>query len=195
MITYSVSGSPCIGMIPTADKTSERASFAGVSWIVLAWFGTLLALCYWPVITRLVSQWNNDEDMSHGFFVPVLAAYIAWQRRDEFLSTPVKLSWWGLALVAYAGLQVCVATLGAELFLARTAIVLSIIGAVWFLGGTQRLRVMAFPLFLLFFMVPIPAIVYNQITFPLQLLAYHVAVCKGTDVDQPRNLAKSVTVE
>ena len=32
-------------------------------------------------------------------------------------------------------------------------------------------------------------------TIPLQLLAYHVAVCKGLDVDQPRNLAKSVTVE
>jgi len=33
------------------------------------------------------------------------------------------------------------------------------------------------------------------VTVPLQLLAYHVAVLKGTDVDQPRNLAKSVTVE
>lgn len=32
-------------------------------------------------------------------------------------------------------------------------------------------------------------------TIPLQLLSYHVAVLKGTDVDQPRNLAKSVTVE
>jgi glucosamine--fructose-6-phosphate aminotransferase (isomerizing) len=32
-------------------------------------------------------------------------------------------------------------------------------------------------------------------TIPLQLLAYHVALIKGTDVDQPRNLAKSVTVE
>jgi glucosamine--fructose-6-phosphate aminotransferase (isomerizing) len=30
---------------------------------------------------------------------------------------------------------------------------------------------------------------------PLQLLAYHVAICRGADVDQPRNLAKSVTVE
>ncbi|ABC33680.1 glucosamine--fructose-6-phosphate aminotransferase, isomerizing [Hahella chejuensis KCTC 2396] len=47
--------------------------------------------------------------------------------------------------------------------------------------------------------IPIPAvhdilapIVY---TVPLQLLSYHVAVLKGTDVDQPRNLAKSVTVE
>ena len=32
-------------------------------------------------------------------------------------------------------------------------------------------------------------------TIPLQLLSYYVAVLKGTDVDQPRNLAKSVTVE
>jgi len=32
-------------------------------------------------------------------------------------------------------------------------------------------------------------------TIPVQLLAYHVALLKGTDVDKPRNLAKSVTVE
>jgi glucosamine--fructose-6-phosphate aminotransferase (isomerizing) len=32
-------------------------------------------------------------------------------------------------------------------------------------------------------------------TIPLQLLAYHTAVIRGTDVDKPRNLAKSVTVE
>ena len=39
---------------------------------------------------------------------------------------------------------------------------------------------------------PVSPLVY---TIPMQLLAYHVAVLKGTDVDQPRNLAKSVTVE
>jgi exosortase len=127
------------------------------------------------VLVHLVAQWNNDEDMGHGFFVPLLAAYIAWQKRDEFLAAPAKSNWLGLALVIYAGLQLWIATLGAELFLARTAIVLSIIGAVLFLGGTQRARVMAFPLFLLFFMVPIPAILYNQITFPLQLIATRVA--------------------
>ena len=143
--------------------------------MALAWFATLIAICYWPVLVRLVAQWNNDEDMGHGFFVPILAAYIAWQKRNEFLAEPVKPNWLGLGLVIYAALQLYVATLGAELFLARTAIVLSIIGAVLFLGGTKRLRVMAFPLFLLFFMVPIPSILYTQITFPLQLLASRVA--------------------
>src|SRR5258708_37609858 len=113
--------------------------------------------------------------MSQACFGTTSAAYIAWQKRTEFLSTPAQPSWYGLALVIYACLQVFVATLGAELFLARTAIVFTIIGAVWFLGGTERLRVMAFPLFLLFFMVPIPALIYNLITFPLQLLASRAA--------------------
>jgi glucosamine--fructose-6-phosphate aminotransferase (isomerizing) len=40
-----------------------------------------------------------------------------------------------------------------------------------------------------------PALVPFVTVVPLQLLAYHVAVLKGCDVDQPRNLAKSVTVE
>ena len=163
-------------MTPVAEKPLDRnTAFFALPWSSLLWFGALLGLCYWPVLVRLIAQWNNDEDMGHGFFVPVLAAYIAWQERDAFLAVPAKPNWWGLALVVYAAIQLCVATLGAELFLQRTAIVLSIIGAVWFLGGTRRLRVVGFPLFLLFFMIPIPAILYNQITFPLQLLASRAA--------------------
>jgi exosortase len=163
-------------MTPAADIPLNRnPSTPAAPWMALGWFATLLAICYWPVLVRLVSQWNNDQDMGHGFFVPILAAYIAWQKRSEFLAEPVKPNWLGLVLAIYAGVQLCVATLGAELFLARTAIVLSIIGAVLFLGGSKRARVMAFPLFLLFFMVPIPAILYNQITFPLQLIASRMA--------------------
>lgn len=84
-------------------------------------------------------------------------------------------NWWGLAVVLYGGLQLYIATLGAELFLARTAFVISIVGIVLLLGGAQWVRALAFPLFLLFFMIPIPTVVYNSITFPLQLLASRVS--------------------
>ena len=83
------------------------------------------------------------------------------------------LAWFGALL--YAGLQLWIATLGAELFLARTAFVISVIGMVLLLGGTAWVRALAFPLFLLFFMIPIPTVVYNNITFPLQLLASRVS--------------------
>ena len=44
-----------------------------VPWTSVGWFAGLLLLCYAPVLIRLVQQWENDEDMGHGFFVPVIA--------------------------------------------------------------------------------------------------------------------------
>jgi exosortase len=145
------------------------------SWGTIAWVSALLAICYAPVLYRLAAQWYNDEDMGHGFFVPVIAGYIAWQKRDQIAGRLPRPNWWGLAILIWAGAQLYFATLGAELFAARTSLVISIIGAVLLLGGKDYLRIFAFPLFLLFFMVPIPAVIYNQITFPLQLLASRVA--------------------
>ena len=146
-----------------------------VQWPSVLWFSLLLVGVYAPVLANLLHQWNADEDMGHGFFVPVIAGFIAWQKRDQLLKLDPRPNWWGLALVLYAALQHYIATLGAELFLARTAFIFSIIGIVLFLGGTAWVRVLAFPLFLLFLMVPIPAVIYNRITFPLQLLASECA--------------------
>src|SRR5260370_41781206 len=115
-------------MTTVVDKTLEpKASSIGIPWATIGWFATLLVLCYLPVLVRLVSQWNNDEDMSHGFFVPVLAGYIAWQNRDKFFAEPARPNGWGLALGIFAAGQGCVAPLCAQLFLARTPSGLSLI--------------------------------------------------------------------
>jgi exosortase len=135
----------------------------------------LLVICYFPVLKHLVWQWENDADVGHGFFVPVIAAYIAWQRRDAVLAVPVKPNYWGLLLLAWGAVQLVVGMLGVELFLQRTAFLISLVGAILTIGGTPVVRALAFPLFLLIFMIPIPAVVYTQITFPLQLFASRVA--------------------
>jgi exosortase len=141
----------------------------------MAWFGAMLTACFAPVLWRLVAQWNSDADMSHGFFVPLVAGYIVWQRREEILAVESKPDWRGLAVVAWGALQLLIGTLAVELFLSRTAFVVTTIGVVWTLCGAQVLRRLAFPLFLCFLMVPIPAVIYNSITFPLQLLASRLA--------------------
>jgi exosortase len=143
--------------------------------MVIAWFGALALLCYAPVLRVLIYQWNADADMSHGFFVPLVSGFIVWQRREELMALKPHPNWMGLVVVIYGGVQLVVATLGVELFLARTAFVITLIGMVWLLGGTVVLRKLAFPLFLLFFMIPIPGVIYNRITFPLQLLASRLA--------------------
>src|SRR5947209_1427977 len=88
-------------------------SSSNISWRAVAWFGGLLILCYAPILYRMAAQWATDEDMGHGFFVPVVAGFIAWQRRGTLLCIPRQPSGWGLALVTFAAFQALVASLGA----------------------------------------------------------------------------------
>ena len=155
--------------------TAEDAPKMRVPWAAIAWIAVPLAICYAQVLQRLVAQWWNDPDMGHGFFVPAVAGYIVWQRRAELLAVEARPTWWGLLLVVWGGLQLLIGTLGVELFTARTALVITLIGIVWTVGGIPVLRKLGFPLFLLFFMVPIPTVVYNSLTFPLQILATRMA--------------------
>jgi len=141
----------------------------------IVWFFVLLIVCYAPILNGLVNQWSTDEDMGHGFFVLPVAAYIGWQKRAELLAAPLRSNPLGLVLLVLAAAQSIVGTLGSELFVSRTAFIFSIIGCILYLGGKHALRILWFPMMLLFFMVPIPAIIYNQITFPLQLLASRVS--------------------
>ena len=155
-----------------------------LSYAPLIWFSVLVLACYLPVITSLVRNWE-DPDMGHGYFVPVIAGFIIWQRREELFALKPQPSKWGVAVLIFGALQLICATLGVELFLARSALIITIIGIVWALGGTLMLKKLAFPLFLLFFMVPIPTIAYTRITFPLQLLASRLAENALTLLDIP----------
>lgn len=154
-------------MVPAIEAPVKRQ----LPWVKLAWFGALIVVCYLPILSALVDRWINDEDMSHGFFVPIIAGYIIWRKREDLMATKPQPSAWGLLLVVWGGLQMIVGLLGTELFTSRTAFVITLFGAVWTLGGTPFLKKLVFPLSLLFLMVPIPAVIYNQITFPLQIIA------------------------
>jgi exosortase len=131
-------------------------------------------LVYWPVLTGLVSAWSTDDNYSHGFFIVPLAIYFAWQRRDAIAAAPVRPSLLGAVVVAGSLFLLAAGLLGAELFLSRVSILGTIAGAILFLFGWNLLRLLIFPLAFMLLMVPLPAIIFNKIAFPLQLLASHV---------------------
>jgi exosortase len=146
-----------------------------VPWVAITWFSLLLVVANFPILKHLVEQWAGDEDVGHGFFVPIVAGFIAWQRRDEILSLELKPSWWGAAVMLWGVLQGFLGILSAELFLQRTSVLISLVGILLLIGGPRLIRVLLFPLLLLPFMIPIPAVIYSQLTFPLQLFASQVA--------------------
>lgn len=142
----------------------------------LAWgaLGASFLILYAPILVRLARDWRTDDNYSHGFFIIPLAAYFVWDRRARLAAAPVAPSPLGL-LVALGGLALLLAGLfGAELFLTRVSMLVVATGAVLFIAGWALLRVLAFPLAFLLLMVPIPAILFNQIAFPLQLFASQV---------------------
>jgi exosortase len=162
---------------PAAPKAvSESVSSTRfVSWFPIGLLMLLLAVLYAPVLNTMVREWFAIEEMGHGIFVPFLAGYIAWQNREKLAAQPVRRNWWGLALVFWGFFQLILGTLGADYFIARTAFLISLMGVIWTVYGTAVVRQLAFPLFLLLFMIRLPQFVYSQITFPLQIFASTVA--------------------
>ena len=138
---------------------------------VLAMAATSLVVLYFDVLVKLVDAWTNDGNYSHGFLIVPLAGYFAWERRDRLARAARQPSILGFIVVAGSLAVLVVGILGSELFLTRMSLLGAIGGSLLFLFGWQVIRILAFPLGILLLMVPLPAIIFNQITFPLQLWA------------------------
>lgn len=141
--------------------------------------GFVIALAFvvfLPILRFMVLHWSVVDDYSHGFLVGPLALYFAWERRPKLRRTPIESSWLGVIPLAMGTLSLAIGRLGVELMTMRAAFILTLIGLVLLILGRKMFRVLAFPLFFLFLMVPLPQSLVNVITFPLQLIAADVAV-------------------
>jgi exosortase len=147
----------------TAPRTREVVVACVLAAVVLWMYG--------GVVSSLVKQWASDDNYSHGFFVVPLALFFAWERRDALRTAPLRPSVAGLGLLAVSLLILLAGRLGAELFLTRVSLIGVLSGIVLFVWGRDHFRILLFPLAFLILMIPLPAIIFNQIAFPLQLLA------------------------
>ncbi len=160
--------SPPVDLSNVGEPRAESALRPAMHALVL--LAGFVAL-YWEVIYKLVRDWANDGNYSHGFLIVPVALYLAWERRAMLLATKVDPKNIGLVAVFGSVAVLAAGTLGAELFLMRVSILGVVGGAVVYLLGWKHLQLLAFPIAFLILMVPLPAIIFNQITFPLQLLA------------------------
>src|SRR5258705_4932305 len=135
----------------------------------------LAAALYGPLLSQMVVQWWQDPDYGHGFVVPLFVGYVVYQRRHELRQIPIEPSNLGFPVMLGAIVLFLAGTLGAELFVSRSSLLFWFGGMILFFAGWKMLRAVAFPLVFLVLMIPLPALIYNQVTFPLQLLASRLA--------------------
>jgi exosortase len=142
-------------------------------------------ILYADVLAKLLLAWRTDDNYSHGFFIVPIAVYLAWERRDQLAAASARPSSLGLLIVLASAVVLAAGVLGAELFLTRISLVGMLGGIVLFMFGWRHLRILAFPLLFLVLMIPLPAIIFNKIAFPLQLLASRAGEFALSSVDIP----------
>ena len=157
---------------PVIDTTAPQAR---VGWLQLSLISLLIGLLYYRILAHLVLDWWIDPNYSHGFIIPIFCAWVVWQNRKRIAEVPAKPSWLGFFVAVGAAGVLVLGVLGAENFLSRASLLFLLAGLVIQFRGWRFFRALLFPWAVLFLMIPLPAIILNQIAFPLQFEASRLA--------------------
>jgi exosortase A len=136
----------------------------------------LILLLLWcavvfPVVPEMVHDWSSHSDNGHGFLVPLITLYLIWQKRGTLSKLNIGTARLGGVLLAASLLLFVVSYAGGTAFPARIALVLSIVGLVWYCLGNEFIQQLKFPLLYLLFMIPVPYSLISLVSVPLQLIA------------------------
>jgi len=149
----------------------------GARGVVLWLLGVvILAALFWAGLVDMVRIWNRAEEYGHGYLLPVIAAFLVWQKSDRLRQMEMQGSWTALALVL-TGLALFFAGSFSSIFaVIQYAFVLTLLGTVWSYMGWRAFLVVLVPLLLLFFMIPLPVFLYQGLSSALQLISTDIGV-------------------
>ena len=160
--------------IPAGDESRRTLQSTHFAWGCVL-ICALVAAVYYRVLAKLVIDWWQIPDFSHGFLVPLFAGYMVWAKRKTLLDTRISPTWSGVVFVVLGLVVLVLGVYGAELFLSRVSLVVVLAGLVLCFGGWELLKELRFVLLVLLLAIPIPSILFNEITLPLQFLASKLA--------------------
>lgn len=135
----------------------------------------IMVVLYARIGLKLAHDWYEFPDSSHGMLIPFFVFFLLWDKRVELMESPLRPTWKGIWLVVVGLFVLMVGIFGADLFLSRTSFLLVAAGIVWSLCGWRMLGQLKFLLFVALLGIPLPTLILNHITFPLQLLSSNVA--------------------
>src|SRR2546425_2930589 len=170
-------------LVPTPNALRSWFSPAGRIprdlWI--AWGA--VALAFLPIFGSWIRDWRIDPNYSQGFLIPLISVFLGLRalRQADALTPEGERAerapgiGFGAVLVALGLLAYVLGTGGSEFFTTRTGFVLTWLGAVWWIAGPRLGRLLSVPTLFLFFSIPVPAVIYFNISVPLQTIAASAA--------------------
>lgn len=136
----------------------------------------LLGFAYADSLAFLFQQWMEDDNYSHGIFIPVIVGYLIWRQRDAVVTAGLAPSLWGVGLVLLGLGLLILGELGTLYVLLYVSLWLVIVGLVVSLIGSGASRVIIFPLAYLLTMFPLPQIWEQNLSAQLQLISSEFGV-------------------
>jgi exosortase D (VPLPA-CTERM-specific) len=136
-------------------------------------------LCIWPFwngLTQMWQFWIDFPEYSHCLLIPLVAAFLIWQQKDRLERLQFAGSWWGVALVLLGGGLLAMGQLGTVYTLVQYAFLIALDGLVLSFLGWAAFRLIAVPLLILWFMIPLPAFIFFNLSASLQLLSSQIGV-------------------
>jgi exosortase D (VPLPA-CTERM-specific) len=144
--------------------------------IVASLIGVVSIWPFWDGMRDMWHMWTDAPEYSHCLLIPPIAAFLIWQQKDRLERISFDGSWWGVALVLLGGVLLVIGQLGTVFTLVEYAYVVTLFGLILsFLGG-RAFRVIAIPLLILLFMVPLPAFFFYNLSTQLQLWSSQLGV-------------------
>ena len=149
--------------VRSAPGAASRALMVGLPLLVAAGL-------YAPLVPALVHEWATFPNLSHGFAIPFIAAYLLWTRWERLRDLPLAPSLAGLPVLVLGLAALVLGVRGEESFVARISLPVTLLGVVIFVGGFRMAR-HAWPgIAYLVFMVPLPWATLKLLTYRSRIL-------------------------
>ena len=158
------------------EKQITIWTYAVPALLVIAAGFLLLLPAFWGGISELMRRWEIQEEYSHGYMIPMVTAYLIWQRRDLLKTFEFKPTWIAVGVVFLGLLISTIGEISALYVLIHFSLILIILGMAWSLMGWNAFKYILVPLLLLGFAIPLPYFLEATLTAELQLISSRLGV-------------------
>jgi exosortase D (VPLPA-CTERM-specific) len=131
---------------------------------------------FWDGLEIMGSGWIFTPEYSYCILIPPIAAFLVWQQKDRLERMPFDGSWWGVGLVLLGGGLLLLGQLATIYTLVQYAYLVTTYGCVLAFTGRRAFRLLAVPLLILAFMIPLPSFLFFNLSTKLQLISSELGV-------------------
>jgi exosortase D (VPLPA-CTERM-specific) len=131
---------------------------------------------FWDGLFHMWDAWLDAPEYSHGLLIPPVAAFLIWQQKDRLERLAFRGSWWGVAVVLLGGLLLLLGQIATIYTIVQYGYLVTLCGLVLAFTGEKPFRLLAMPLLILVFMVPLPQFLISNLSLNLQLLSSQLGV-------------------